>query len=81
MERRGWPARERRDQLVGADSGQVRDYLSEKGMLEDDIAKYLRMARDGGTAAFTFGPDEASAPKYTIRYADGSYQLTAEHPA
>jgi hypothetical protein len=80
MNKQGWPATEQR-QLLATHSDEVRDYLSGQGMVEEDIAKYLTLARDTGTIAFTFGPDEASAPRYTIRYADGGYQLTVEHPA
>jgi hypothetical protein len=81
MERQGWPAMEQQRQLLATSSDQIWDYLSGQGMVEEDIAKYLTLASDAGTIAFTFGPDEASAPRYTICYAGGSYQLTVEHPA
>ena len=80
MNKQVWPATEQR-QLLATRSDEVRDYLSGQGMVEEDIAKYLTLARDTGTTAFTFGPDEASAPRYTVRYADGGCQLTVEHPA
>ncbi len=80
MNKQSWPAMEER-QLLATRRDEVGDYLSGQGMVEEDIAKYLTLARDTGPVAFTIGPDEASAPRYTIRSADGGYQLTVEHPA
>ena len=80
MNKRCWPATEQRE-LLAARSDEIRDYLSGQGMVEEDIAKYLTLARDTGTITFTFGPDEESAPRYTIRFADGGCELTVEHPA
>lgn len=73
---------EQQDQLVATGGENVRAYLTDQGMTEEDITKYLVQARGPAMASFTFGPDEATvAPRYNLMFADEVYRLTVEHPA
>jgi hypothetical protein len=73
---------EQQNQLVATGGDEVRAYLTDQGMAEDDITKYLVRARGPAAASFTFGPGGAgSAPAYHLMFADEVYRLTVEGPA
>jgi hypothetical protein len=68
---------EREPGVVATGEESVRSYLSEQGMTEGDISKYVGGARSGpGPAQFSFGSDEVGLiPRYSLSHEGETFVL------